>query len=63
MTSVWYQAEFYSKLDQRWVALGGRTEAGARKTFELLVGDCQRRIVKVTQTVEVVNEDADAVKE
>ena len=52
MTSVWFQAEFYSPLEKCWIPLGARaeTEAGAREAYEHLTKCHQRRIVKVTHT-------------
>jgi hypothetical protein len=61
VTSVWYQAEFYSELDKCWVPLGGKamTWDGAREAYEKLTGSHQRRIVKVTYiTVVLKGEEA-----
>jgi hypothetical protein len=56
MTSVWYQAQFYSWLGGCWVPFGGnaKTEAGAQEMYERLTGTNRKRIVKVTSTTEVV---------
>jgi hypothetical protein len=59
VTSVWYQAEFYSVLSQCWVALYPKhvTEESA---LEALRGIAQgrRRVVKITQTKETIKEAA-----
>jgi len=54
--TVWYQVEFYSRLEQRWVPLFAKEktrEDALRRLDELLPGE-NGRVVKVTQTAEVV---------
>jgi hypothetical protein len=55
MTTSWYQVEFYSRLEKRWVPIFAKqeTEAAAREQWEL-VAPGRRRVVKVTQIVEEV---------
>ena len=56
--TVWYQVEFYSDIEHRWVPLFAKeeTEAGAwRKAHELLETE-KKRVVKVTQTTEVMGQ-------
>jgi hypothetical protein len=62
MTVTYFQVEFYSKLDNRWVPLGGRekTEAEAWEMYETLRPAHRRRIVKVTQTTEVIMQMSEA---
>lgn len=59
MRSVWYQAQFYSKLGKCWVPLGGQaeTEAGAREVYEQIIGAHQRRIAKITYMTEVIESE------
>jgi hypothetical protein len=52
----WFQVEFFSKLSKRWVPLMGKEdtkEAAEAKRLNLL-GDTMGRVVKVTQTVEII---------
>lgn len=54
----WYQVEFFSHLEQRWVPLFARekTSADAQGKMRDWLGGTKSRVVKVTQTMEVVTE-------
>jgi hypothetical protein len=60
--SVWYQAEFYSRLDDCWVPLFGRQrcEADARRSLEsVATSRSDWRVVRITQTAEVLKSDSE----
>jgi hypothetical protein len=58
MTNSYYQVEFYSDLEKRWVPLFAKesSEADAWQKAYSLLPNCERRVVKITQTSEVLSE-------
>lgn len=55
MTEIWYQVEFHSKLEDRWIPLLGRCPSieDARRARRHIKGE-KVRIVHITRTIEVV---------
>ena len=63
--TTWFQVEFYSQMETRWVPLFAREktrEEAEKKAREWLV-DAASRVVRVTQSTEVVWENKEAGQE
>ena len=58
MTSTYFQVEFYSYAERRWVALFAweKSEAEAGQKAREWLPDVASRVVRVTQKTEVVEE-------
>jgi hypothetical protein len=56
MDSFWFQVEFWSQMEQRWIALFSHepTSQGAEAKAREWLRESRSRVVKVTQKTEVV---------
>lgn len=60
-SETWFQVEFYSDIEQRWVALFARektVEEAEKKRLDWLANSISR-VTRVTQTKEVVSHGRD----
>lgn len=55
METMWFQVEFYSELEKRWVPLFARekSETAAKSKATALLPNAESRVVKVTLVTEV----------